>query len=252
MRIYIQTDKGVPKFDFCYSMYVGALHHGVLASDIIMFEDIMEAPANRNNVVVASVEDTIVFFERCGIEVPKAINLYVSLKEAGYLKRACIEMTLNEFRTFRPELAYFIKPLSDTKAFVSGVIKKRSLLPALLSDYKGSWDINILVSSPVNFVSEYRLFWRRKREGEKQIAGFKHYQGDPMIYPDNGYIKRVLEFLQRHTDLPASLTVDFGIDDNGDTQVVELNDGWCCGSYGLEGETYYNFFMDRWNQLMKN
>ncbi len=66
-------------FDGCFSAYEGFLYKDTDDYQVILFEDIMEVPADRNIMLVASVEDTQIFFKRLGMETPKALDIFDDL-----------------------------------------------------------------------------------------------------------------------------------------------------------------------------
>lgn len=251
MIVYIQCIDNIPAFDFAMACYEGALKMGM---KIIKFEKIDEVPANKNNLVVACIEDTLIYLNKINGRVPEALNIF-SLFDKDLLNRKHFTYTLQELfdypdqiKNFMKVQEFFIKPLYETKAFASGVIKDLKNLPLILSDYKGSKNIEVLVTKTVDIVSEYRVFVRRNRP--EKISGMKHYSGDFFVYPNKEFIIKCINHLTKYTDFPASYTLDIGILSNGETIIVELNDGWSCGNYGLDGETYLKFYLDRWKQLM--
>lgn len=44
--------------------------------------------------------------------------------------------------------------------------------------------------------------------------------------------------------------IDFGVLDDGRTALVELNDGYALGNYGLAAEAYLALCIARWEQLV--
>ena len=255
MTVYIQKAEGHYIFDGCYSADEGAKHKGY---KIIYFDDIMEVPARNYNVtmsnnilVVACVEDTALYLSRLGIKEPESINIPLSIDNSNFIKREINVMTLNSFKDFFPNTPMFVKPAYKTKAFASGVNSKRNMLPLLLTDYKGSWDIPVLVSEVVNMVSEYRVYVSKKRG----VMGMKHYQGDEFIYPDNQYIYKVVQALIDDPKMPVSFSVDFAVIEPKNnyryTEVIECQDAWAIGAYGLDGSKYIDFLLERWAQLTK-
>ena len=144
---------------------------------------------------------------------------------------------------------FFMKPLKMSKAFPSGVVTNYRNLPILLSDYKGPMDIDVCVSEVVDMVSEYRVFVRTKTYNDEHIVGMKHYQGDPFLVPSKEYVQQVINYLFRYTDFPHAYTLDVAVLADGSTEVIELNDAWSSGCYGLNGKDYLSFYMDRWIQL---
>lgn len=51
-------------------------------------------------------------------------------------------------------------------------------------------------------------------------------------------------------DAPAAYSMDIGVTDNGDTLIVEVNDGYALGSYGLSAYKYATFLQTRCQQLV--
>jgi len=251
MLVYVQMHGNTFQFDGAYAAYEGAEHNGIKVDDIIQFRDIMEVPARPGIMVVASIEDTRTFFKRIGMESWEydAMDAFDLLRGSGLIKRKYQESTLEEFMKFG-KTPKFIKPRYVTKGFPSGVVSNIGNLPVMLSDYKGPKDIDILEVEVVDMVSEYRVFVRRRKNNP--IVGMRHYQGDPFLVPSKNYITEVINYLRRYTDLASAYTLDVAVMADGTTQVVEMNDGWSVGSYGLDGETYFGFLLDRWLQLMEN
>ena len=255
MKAYIHCTDGIPTFDFAMACYEGAQKRGM---EIIKFDDIMEVPANKNNLVVACIEDTISYLERLGVDTPYALDAFAMLNGSGLIKRKYYVMKLSDIMptephqtmTFFKDKPFFMKPLKNTKAFAAGVVTNYKNLPIMLSDYKGPKDIEVLVSEVVDMVSEYRVFVRTRTYNDDPITGVKHYLGDPFLVPDKQYVVDAINYLKRYTDMPHSYTLDVAILSDGRTEVIELNDAWSSGSYGLNGKDYLSFYIDRWIQLM--
>jgi len=53
-----------------------------------------------------------------------------------------------------------------------------------------------------------------------------------------------------YIDIPAACSLDFGITDYGRTLLVEINDGFSIGAYGLDEELYAKFLMARWAEII--
>ena len=45
--------------------------------------------------------------------------------------------------------------------------------------------------------------------------------------------------------------IDFGILKNGDTALIEWNDGFALGAYELDKEVYTDLILSRWKEIMK-
>jgi len=48
---------------------------------------------------------------------------------------------------------------------------------------------------------------------------------------------------------PAAYALGFGIDDKGTMKLVECNDGYSLGTYGIGAVNYAKFLSARWSQL---
>jgi hypothetical protein len=83
------------------------------------------------------------------------------------------------------------------------------------------------------------------------MVGCKNYTGDFTIFPDFHIINNAITEYERTVDvIPISYSLDFAITDGGETQLIEINDGFALGSYGLNSIYYCKFIRDRWNQLI--
>jgi hypothetical protein len=244
MKHYIQKHNGEISLDLCYSAYIGLDHMGKLRDkDYFFFEDIMEVPANKNNVVYASVEDTIKFFQRLGVKVPDAINVYDGLSGSFLINRQLKFMKLGDFID-GPFKNVFVKPLKCTKAFPSGVYKGIERKELLFGQYDRTLDV--LVSDLIDIASEYRIFVVK----DKGILGMKHYLGDPMKYPNNEYCEQIVETTTRYINMPKAYTIDVAILTDGSTTFIECNDAWATGTYGFEGVLYVKWFLQRWLEIV--
>lgn len=244
MKVYIRTNKNLPAVDWSFAAFIGADKMGM---EYIFFEDIMEVPANRNNIVVSDIDDMVVFFNRLGINVPAPLDAYYLFRDNPiFIGRKHTYGTVGELKDgWMPYKPCFIKPSEEVKKVVSGVVKDANSLPLLFGQYDD--DIEVLCAEYVDIVSEYRAFVSRK----KGIVGLKHYLGDFFKYPSGQFVEDAANFLQGYTDMPACYSIDFGVTADGRTTVIECNDGWSLGSYGLEGDVYLRFLIERWLELMK-
>ena len=101
--------------------------------------------------------------------------------------------------------------------------------------------MRVVVSEYVLFDSEWRVF---VVNGE--IIGLSHYQGDHFVYPDSTTIKSAISEFK---SAPAGYGIDFGVLSNGQTVLVEANDGYSLGSYSLNSVDYTRLLEARWAEL---
>lgn len=58
--------------------------------------------------------------------------------------------------------------------------------------------------------------------------------------------------LNNSSDVYAGYAIDFGVLSTGETALVEMNDGFSVGAYGINQEDYTDMVMARWEELLKN
>ena len=165
------------------------------------------------------------------IHLPKQIRR--EMKEVKMIEIVNTFMNSNTFKT-----PIFIKPLTNHKLFTGKVISSFADLVPLASVPD---DTDVLVSEVVNYISEYRCFVNRRA-----LIGCKNYTGNFEVLPD---FKMVYDSIKQYEEQPMSYSIDFGIDSNGNTSLIEINDGFALGAYGLNPILYCKMIRDRWNEI---
>lgn len=235
-KIYIQSINGFPIGDWACSAYLGFKSK---QADIYFFEDINEVPISKYVILVSSIENTNVYLESLGLPPKMGLNIPIELMK--YADRDIRYMTVGEFKKLNV-FPIFVKPNGKAKEFIGGVVEKQSTVDNAF--FGVSDDKLAMVSEVVNFVSEYRGYVI-----DKELKGIKHYSGDFRIFPDMNIIDQAIK---DYTSQPAGYSIDFGITDDGRTLLVECNDGWSLGNYGLNDVTYSTLLTKRWLQLTKD
>lgn len=102
-------------------------------------------------------------------------------------------------------------------------------------------DPDIVCSEIVNFKAEWRCFVRYGK-----ILDIRPYKGDWRLHYNSDIIeKAVAEF----TSAPKAYAIDFGLTDSRKTLLIEVNDGYALGSYGLFYLDYAKLLSARWSEL---
>ncbi len=137
----------------------------------------------------------------------------------------------------REKLPVFIKPVEEKAA--KGIIVR---IREDISEYDHLQpDADIFCSDVVNFVSEWRCFIRY---GE--IIGVQFYNGDRNKQCDISVMEAAVK---AYKDIPSACSLDFGKTDDGRTLLIEMNDGFAIGCYGLDNVLYAKFLTARWAEL---
>lgn len=223
-----------PIDDWAVSAYIGFKEK---QANIIFFEEIEEVPSSPYNIVVAYIEDTNKYFERMGLPPKLALNIPKEIEK--YAGREIRYMTMGEFKK-DTQIPVFVKPARRSKEFVSGVLTKQKNKEFFFNSHPD--DTPVLVSEVVDFVSEYRGYVI-----DGVLKGIKHYIGDFRVFPDMNVVDSAIN---DYITQPAGYSIDFGITSDGRTLLIECNDGWSLGNYGLDHVTYSNLLAKRWIQLM--
>jgi hypothetical protein len=231
--LYIQTSNNHPIWDFCYAAKDGAMIEGI---EVQNFEDSFEVTGDPYNIIVGSVEESRKWLLDNGYDCPEQININIF---KDFLVRDSKIISFDDLQNQKYPL--FVKPASQIKAFTGFTCKKYDDYFWFSEEYRG----DLIIQETVDIVSEYRAFVRKQ-----DIIGLQYYSGDFLSFPDKDFIKKCLKFAVDNLSLHA-FTLDFGVLSDGSTVLIEPNDGWAIGNYGLDSRDYYNFVRDRWLQITR-
>ncbi len=100
-------------------------------------------------------------------------------------------------------------------------------------------------SDPIEIISEWRTFIVRN-----EIIDIRPYTlGAWKCPPDPKIIQSAVD---AWTEKPDGCCIDFAVLKSGQTVVVEVNDGWALGSYGLSPYHYFQLLSARWEQMFNS
>lgn len=78
--------------------------------------------------------------------------------------------------------------------------------------------------------------------------GFRDQGGDFRLYPD---IFKVEQMTADYTKAPRAYSIDVAVQkDSGETILIECNDGWSLGNYGLSPKQYVRLLTTRWREII--
>ena len=135
----------------------------------------------------------------------------------------------------------FVKPAERRKRFTGLVLGGPEDLWRVAS--VGD-NVRVVCSDVVTWLTEWRVF---VHGGE--VVGVEHYDGDTALRPDADVVEAVVTALR--ATCPAGFAIDVGvIGETGRTAVVEVNDGFALGRYGLDPDAYVDLLVARWRELL--
>lgn len=248
MRAYVQQSMpGDPNY---MNLEISANSFWERGYEIVRFEYSQLTDGEIDKGLFSHPEDTLLAggvltvkeaLHRGGYSVPKILDLPESLRK--WIGREFWKSTLGDIRELVSQdssiLPVHVKPFEHNKRFKGMVIGefKDLIRSSALED-----DFEVLVQEKVSFVSEWRGYVLRNR-----IVNVSHYAGDPLVFPDAGKIK---EAFADFVDRPISCSMDWGITETGETLLVEVNDGYALGNYGIPGHFYTAMIESRWRELI--
>lgn len=163
-----------------------------------------------------------------------------------YLQRNVWETTIRDFsRNFDGNVPHlFVKPKSDTKLFTGFIMESILDFHQLLEYPKNT---ELYCSSTVDWKAEYRVFVNNSK-----VVGIQLYSGDGQYGLNMDMVQSAVNDLSNSGEATKGYGIDFGILSNGSTALVEWNDGFALGSYGLDKEIYTDLLLERWNEILDN
>jgi len=187
--------------------------------------------------VMGYVGDVRSALRAMGRPEPANVDYPEALKE--FLGREITIGTLGDVRR-HPAEPKFIKPL-EHKAFTGFV------LDGLSADSRRRVITQddatpVYIVEPVEFVAEYRSFLLGR-----EVLDCRKYRGDWSVAPDRAVVLAAVEAMAGHA--PAAYCLDWGITPEGKTLLVEMNDGFSFGHYGLPTISYARMLSARWHEM---
>lgn len=232
MKVYYKTENRIPMDNFCSDAAIGAREHGI--DNVYPFENVDDVPFDIHTIVISSVEDSQKWL---GFKVNPINDNWAT----DFKKRDIQYKTINEID--ESEYPCFIKPAEDIKAFTGIIVNNIKEANLFTMNYNAK----VEVQKPIyDIESEYRVYVHRDRG----ILGVKHYLGNPFKALDEKFVNEVHKVAKANLT-EHSYSLDFGIRENGENFLIEVNDGWAIGNYGLSPYDYYSFVKARWLQLTR-
>lgn len=194
-------------------------------------------PFTKETVVVGWIRTVRKAFQVLGVQTPPEVSIPDELMD--FAGRKIWTSTLGDIRK-EDDLRVFIKPLDGHKLF-TGHVRTGEMKDLIFTSVYPD-ETKILVSDVVKFVSEYRGFVL-----DGKLIGLKHYAGDFKLMIDADKVEAAIK---QYKSAPVAYSIDFGLTDDGRTLLVEVNDAFSLGCYGLDRVWYARMIEARWDQIM--
>jgi hypothetical protein len=239
-RVYIKRAGGEIASEASYAAWKG-FSAKAYPLDFFEWDELTgrHLPLERATLVVGGTVAVHLALKQLGVPIPPPLNIPEPL--VGYAGRKVWATTLGEVRRQFASggQTVFVKPLAAAKEFAGLVLVNPRDLDRVqhLDD-----DLAVQAAEPVPFVSEWRYFVSRG-----SVVGTAHYKGDCFTHPDASIVRRAVA---DHAGAPAAYGLDFGVTADGRTLLIEANDGYALGCYGLDPVIYAAMLEDRWCEVV--
>lgn len=233
MKIYIQCGKdGMPYNINAFSAMLGFRQMGFETVMFIEKEELAEV--EPHNIIVGGVGRVKQFLENKEINV-KDIDYPDSLSD--FYGRRIWKTTSKLLIESKPDYPVFIKPEMG-KLFTGFVCRNETDIAGRFSP---EVDIPVYCSEVRNIVTEWRCFVRYGK-----ILDIRRYKGDLGVVYDMGIVRKMIASF---IDAPSAYSLDVGLTAENETIIIEVNDAYSLGSYGLDPLLYAKLLSARWAEL---
>ena len=234
-KAYIRYREDLPESVNNFAALDGFRQLGVETAPIYGFGDIQELHDLGPEVCVAGfIVD--VWEALAKLNIPRPIPLDYPPELEAYLGRQIKRGVLGEIR--RITQPTFIKPV-EQKVFTgflwdAGPASRHAIVTC-------SDDVEIWISEPIEFISEYRCFIL-----DGVLLDARRYKGDWSKAPDRAIVESAVK---DYRSAPRAYALDFGVTSTGETRLVEANDAYALGHYGLQSVLYARMIDARWEEI---
>lgn len=236
-KAYLQTFKGEFATEATYVAFLGCEHLRI-KTEKFDYDEIDSLDITKDTIVFGGVTPIRHALGNLGVVVPEPIDIPEELYK--YTKRDIEIGTVKHFKD-NGNFPLFVKP-TTLKLFTGLVIPDKDELDYISTLTMKGEELDIMTSSVVKFVSEYRVF-----VAEGKVIDCRKYSGNYEIIPDFNFIN---ETIKNYASQPIAYAIDFGVTDKDETMLIEVNDGYGVGTYGLDGRDYVKMSILRWKELV--
>lgn len=240
-KVYIHKVGNRIFSESCYAAALGCSQLGYHVIEHELNQELCDKlKSEPDSVFIGGIKAVKAVFNSLGIKCPEIDNPHIHLPD--YLGREVLEVNWHDIELMADanQFPFFIKPGDEYKLFTGYVVKSSNDLLSTKSIVQP--ETKILMSECVNFVSEYRCFVLNK-----EMVGCKNYKGDFKIFPNVSIMENAIK---DYANQPIAYSIDFGVTDKRETLLIEMNDAFGLGSYGLDKIIYCKILEARWDEII--
>ena len=251
-RVYLKIKfDNEMKMEIPHSVNIANAMYGFrdMGAEIIPYHNIDEIydRVNREDIVMDYIEQCNSIFSKFGVE-PSIPDYPDVLKP--FLGRKIWKDTINSISRSEEKWSggYFVKPVRN-KVFTGKII---SSISDLVGCGNYSEDYDLLVSEPLDICAEWRCFILYDEIVDVRPYGIlldrnrKSYK----FHYDSNVLDSMLEAFIKWDERPIACSMDICVTKDGQTLLVEINDAYALGCYGLASIFYAKLISARWSELL--
>ena len=202
------------------------------------YPDLPYSDIQPDTPVMGGIPVVVAALTHLGIVVPELPSIPAALQ--GFAGRQAWLSTMQEARNLVSDgRSIFVKPVPADRKLFSGIVFRQFRDTIATAHVPPEYPV--VCSDVVDFVSEYRAFVL-----ESEVLGLRHYKGDFRVFPDPAVIDSAVA---TYSSSPTAYGIDFGVASDGRTLLVETNEAYSLGCYGLTPVLYSTFLERRWAEL---
>lgn len=239
-KFYIRFREDRPESEIMAYAFIGFQTLGIETATFSWVDDIKEIPDLGPEVGISGYIGDVHEGLRClGAPIPPNVDYPEALTD--FLGRRIWTGTLGEVRASLSPV--FVKPQAH-KAFTGFLWGGQADQTSRRRIVTHSDDVPVFMADPVHFVAEYRSFIFHRN-----VIDCRRYKGDWSVAPNREVVESAVKAMGEHSLDAYSL--DWGVTHDGRTLLVEMNEGYSLGHYGLSPVSYARMLAARWHQMTK-
>lgn len=237
-KVYIRYKEDMPESRNTFTAQEGFRERGVETVPYYGFGDIDTLDDLGPEVgLVGYVGDVQNALKKLGKPLPQPMDYPDELR--WWLGRKVWKTTLGEAR--RLVEPTFIKPAEEEKLFTGFIWRGAGIEAVRVATCPD--ETIVWCSEVVEFVSEYRVYVK-----DDQILGVHLYKGSWSKQLDRWAVETAVD---QYKSSPRAYCLDFGVTDANLPKLVEANDAYALGNYGLPSALYAQLIEARWEEFTR-
>lgn len=252
-RIWLKT-----KFDNVMNMEIPHNHNFAnamygfreLGAELIPYHAIDEIydKVGEEDIVLDYIDECNAVFRKFGVE-PRIPDYPDNMKP--FLGRNIWNDTINSIASNEDKWSagLFVKPIRD-KAFTGKIV---SSIADLVGCGNRTENYEVLVSEPLNIAAEWRGFITYDNLVDLRPYGklLDRTRESYLYHYDGNVVLKMMDAFCEWESRPAACSMDICCTKDGRTLLVEFNDAYSLGCYGLSSVAYAKMISARWSQLLE-